>query len=91
MQELHQLGLALLKIPTGKFVLIGHTDARGSDHYNEQLSRRRALAVLHILTSNYKIPAARLVATGMGERQLIAGIHPDHEANRRVEVVNLGQ
>jgi outer membrane protein OmpA-like peptidoglycan-associated protein len=89
-QQLHQLGVALQKMPDGKFNLVGHTDARGSDDYNMTLSQRRAAAVVAILVTKYNIPIVQLIPSGQGERELLAGLPPDHEANRRVEVVNLG-
>jgi outer membrane protein OmpA-like peptidoglycan-associated protein len=88
--QLHQLALALSKLGTGKIHVIGHTDAVGSDHYNLTLSQRRALFVVSALISHYKISNIQFVPTGFGKAQLLPGLPPDHEANRRVEVVNLG-
>jgi outer membrane protein OmpA-like peptidoglycan-associated protein len=44
----------------------GHTDSQGDDAHNQQLSERRARAVVSYLTE-HGIPAARLSASGKGE------------------------
>jgi outer membrane protein OmpA-like peptidoglycan-associated protein len=66
----------------------GHTDSRGSDAYNMNLSRQRAEAVRDYLISK-GIAADRLSAKGYGESQPIAGNATDEDRfqNRRVELV----
>jgi outer membrane protein OmpA-like peptidoglycan-associated protein len=44
----------------------GHTDSRGSDQYNENLSDRRANAVMDYLVS-HGVPRSKLTAVGRGE------------------------
>jgi outer membrane protein OmpA-like peptidoglycan-associated protein len=67
----------------------GHTDNVGTDAYNNDLSSRRAAAVLTALTREYAIAANRLTSAGLGERRpvetndTIAG----RARNRRVELV----
>lgn len=76
----------------------GHTDARGSDEYNQDLSQRRAAAVRDYLVQQHAIDAARLEAVGFGETQPVAPNElPDgsdnpegRQRNRRVEVVVTG-
>lgn len=65
----------------------GHTDATGSDGYNQQLSDRRARAVADYL-SGRGVQTARIGTRGYGETQPIASNDsPDGQAaNRRVEV-----
>ncbi|MGI9492774.1 MAG: OmpA family protein [Geminicoccaceae bacterium] len=71
---------------TGKKLLImGHTDASGSDGYNSQLSQRRAEAVKGYLTTTWNIPASQLQIQGAGEGQPLAGTDPNDGINRRVE------
>jgi OOP family OmpA-OmpF porin len=69
----------------------GHTDSKGSDEYNRDLSERRAHAVRDYLMSK-GIRASRLEAKGYGESDPIAS--NDTEAgrarNRRVELKKLG-
>jgi outer membrane protein OmpA-like peptidoglycan-associated protein len=73
------------------FMLAGHTDARGSDEYNQRLSERRALAVKDFLIAVDHIDPAKLAAVGFGERRLLDPDDPNSARNRRVEIVNLVQ
>ena len=50
----------------------GHTDSVGTDAYNQQLSQRRAQAVVDALVNTYGIAASRLKAVGFGESQPVA-------------------
>lgn len=64
----------------------GHTDSRGPDEYNMELSRRRARAVMRWLTSR-DISEERLEAWGCGE---VVPVESNDSAagrqkNRRVE------
>lgn len=65
----------------------GHTDAKGSDRYNLQLSESRANTVKQYL-SGHGVDASRMVANGFGETQPIADNDTDagRELNRRVEL-----
>ncbi len=74
-----------------RFRVIGHTDAVGGDAANLALSERRALAVVAYLTGQHGIAANRLEATGRGMRELLLPDQPTAAANRRVEIVNLGE
>ncbi len=70
----------------GKTLLIlGHTDATGSDSYNARLSENRAVAVRDYLTTTWNIPAEQLQIQGAGETQPLAGTNPNDGINRRVE------
>jgi outer membrane protein OmpA-like peptidoglycan-associated protein len=69
----------------GKFRIIGHTDASGSEAYNESLSVLRAEEVARYLTAECGIEASRLEVMGLGERLLYDAERPDAETNRRVE------
>ena len=66
-------------------VIEAHTDAKGSDTYNQTLSNRRAISVVNALKT-YNIDSNRLKAVGYGESQPIAS--NDNEEgkalNRRV-------
>lgn len=89
---LNELGLALLDpaLVNSSLVLNGHTDAAGSDIYNQQLSQRRANAVKAYLQSRFHIADHRLIAIGFGEERLLNTYDPLAAENRRVEVVNIG-
>ena len=73
---------------TGQVVVTGHTDADGSDSFNEMLSEQRAAAVLAALQ-----PASgsnvTFVAVGKGEAEPVGDNSTDEgkQANRRVTVV----
>jgi len=70
------------------FVLIGHTDKRGTDQYNQVLSERRAQAVAEFLGTGFQGVAGRLRTEGRGKRELLYSgeTEEDHQLNRRVEV-----
>lgn len=69
-------------------VIEGHTDSRGSERINDQLSYRRAQAVRDYLASR-GVSADRIRAVGLGESRPIAeNASPEGRANnRRVEIV----
>jgi len=70
----------------GRVEVAGHTDARGTDSYNQDLSQRRAEAVAQYLEGRGVDPA-RLVPVGYGESRPIADNDTEAgmEKNRRVE------
>jgi OmpA-OmpF porin, OOP family len=84
-------GVAILKAnPDLRVRIDGHTDARGSDAYNEKLSERRAEAVRKFLIES-GIDGSRLESRGYGETMPAA---PNDTAenmrlNRRVEFTPL--
>lgn len=73
--------------------VVGHTDSRGADAYNQKLSLNRAKRVAKYLTQN-GIKASRVKAQGRGETEPVApneikgADNPDGRAqNRRVEFI----
>ncbi len=91
--KLRRIGEALQSgdlAPYG-FEIAGHTDAVGSDTYNDSLSRRRAEVVVDFLVQNYGIATRRLSSQGYGESRLRDSDAPNSSVNRRVEVKNLGR
>lgn len=72
-----------------KFKIEGHTDAVGSDEYNNDLSRRRADAVKQFLVDQYGIPLSALQSEGKGKSGLADSSNPNSEVNRRVRIVGL--
>ena len=89
--DLMSLGRALTNpaLQGGVFLLSGHTDAKGGQEYNQQLSERRAQSVKAFLMQNFQIPSGNLVATGYGKEQLKNPANPFAAENRRVQVTNL--
>lgn len=92
MLVLRALGAALADpaLKGGRFQIAGHTDAKGTDAYNFDLSRRRAAAVVEHLQNFHGVEPGRLVAVGYGESQLLYPQSPENELNRRVTIVNVG-
>ena len=68
-----------------QFQIIGHTDASGSDSYNQNLSLLRAEEVKRHMVENCGVPDAKLVATGVGEAFPMDPNDPRADVNRRVE------
>ncbi|MHC2330943.1 OmpA family protein [Bradyrhizobium sp. USDA 4454] len=71
------------------FVVAGHTDAAGSEDYNQGLSERRADAIKRYLVDKYGINGTDLVTVGYGKSKLKDPSHPMADVNRRVQVVNV--
>jgi outer membrane protein OmpA-like peptidoglycan-associated protein len=71
------------------FVLAGHTDAKGGDSYNQELSERRADSLKKYLMEKYGIAAADLVTVGYGKTKLKNAGNPAADENRRVQIVNM--
>ena len=71
------------------FVVAGHTDAAGSDGYNQDLSERRADSIKRYLVETFAIPAGNLVTVGYGKTKPKNPGDPMDAANRRVQVVNM--
>jgi outer membrane protein OmpA-like peptidoglycan-associated protein len=74
-----------------EIVITGHTDTMGTDDYNDQLSRERALAIKESLLpilKDYGVAADSVIAVGRGKRELLVQT-PDQTPeprNRRAEV-----
>jgi outer membrane protein OmpA-like peptidoglycan-associated protein len=84
--QLDALAQGIRLLPALKTVVIeGHTDAVGSDMYNEQLSQRRAYAVKRYLVAQHGIDPARLRAVGLGKYEPLPGKDPIAAENRRVQ------
>ncbi len=79
-----------------RVAIIGHTDGRGANGYNDVLSYKRAQEVLNTLVEKYGIPRSRLVLQysgennpeigGLSDSAIRKGIDADQALNRRVEV-----
>jgi outer membrane protein OmpA-like peptidoglycan-associated protein len=86
-QHLSALATNLGKYPDTDLLIVGHTDATGTDAYNMSLSERRAEAVVNYLASQ-GVMRSRLRPTGRGESEPIAtnDTEAGRQQNRRVEV-----
>lgn len=86
--NLSKLVEVLQKYPDTNIEIIGHTDSKGTDAYNQALSERRANSVASYLRSQ-GISSTRLTAKGMGESDPVASNDTEEgqSQNRRVEFV----
>lgn len=96
MPELEKLKKLMEENPQYIIEIGSHTDARGSDHYNQRLSQRRAEAVVRWL-SDKGISRSRLVARGYGEQinvndcvNNVPCTEREHQMNRRTEFKVIG-
>ncbi|MBI5261122.1 MAG: OmpA family protein [Bradyrhizobium sp.] len=71
------------------FVVAGHTDAIGSDGFNQDLSARRADTIKRYLVEKYGLNGSDLVTVGYGKAKLKDAANPTAPVNRRVQVVNM--
>ena len=88
--ELHKLLRIMKEQPKVSIEVTGHTDSDGSEDYNIDLSRRRALAVHRFLLQN-GIASRRLRVKGAGEGRPVASNETEEgrAQNRRVEITVL--
>lgn len=82
----------LMQNPTLKIELSSHTDSRGKDAYNMDLSQRRAESAVNYLVGK-GVSRDRLEARGYGESRLLNSCangvscsEDAHQANRRTEI-----
>ncbi len=83
---LDKLAAGIAKFERPRVDISGHTDSTGSTGKNQDLSARRAIAVMNYLTTN-GVNGERLRAIGVGESQPIADNNTlaGRQQNRRVE------
>jgi outer membrane protein OmpA-like peptidoglycan-associated protein len=86
--NLNNLAASLQQYPETEVLIIGHTDATGTDSYNLNLSERRSGSAANVLSS-YGVPRDRIRTMGRGESEPIADNSTEWgmQQNRRVEVV----
>ena len=94
----------LMENPTIIIELSSHTDVRGSDEYNLNLSQKRAESCVNYLINEKEIPKTRITAMGYGETKTLddctkyaecpqdqSGDCPCHQQNRRTEFKIIGE
>lgn len=86
--QMERIAQFMQKNPEAKVMVEGHTDSRGSDQYNEELSQRRAQAVQDALATR-GVDRSRVEAIGRGEAYPVASndTPAGRQQNRRVELV----
>lgn len=87
-ENLTNLAESLRKYSDTDVLIVGHTDATGSDNYNQGLSERRAASAAAFLASN-GVTRTRVQTAGRGEGEPIETNETaeGRAQNRRVEVV----
>jgi len=90
-RQVLELGRALTRPPLNQrsFLIVGHTDKRGSAAYNQTLSEKRAASVKAALERGFPSLVGRLETRGRGEAELLysGDTEVDHQLNRRVKVM----
>jgi outer membrane protein OmpA-like peptidoglycan-associated protein len=92
--SLRKVGTVLRAYGRSQVTVEGHTDAKGSDTYNQKLSERAA-AVVGWLNAKAGLGGERLTARGLGAQKPVApNVRADgsddpegRRRNRRVEIV----
>ncbi|AYA38032.1 hypothetical protein D3Y59_13875 [Hymenobacter oligotrophus] len=85
--ELDKLVQTLQDNPDITIELSSHTDARGKDAFNQDLSQRRAQSAVDYIISK-GVDKSRITARGYGETRPVirtAKTEPEHQRNRRTE------
>jgi outer membrane protein OmpA-like peptidoglycan-associated protein len=85
--NLANLAASLNRYPDSEVLIVGHTDSRGEEVYNQRLSENRSDAARAYLVQQ-GVDATRVKAMGMGESEPVDTNDTDEgrQANRRVEV-----
>lgn len=89
--QVEELGRALLRATAGEeFVVEGHASTEGPLAFNDELSQRRAEAIMASLVEGFGFPVSRLEAVGRGIQYpvIIDGVE-DRVRSRRVTVLRL--
>jgi outer membrane protein OmpA-like peptidoglycan-associated protein len=91
LSSVQSLGRALsnANLKGSTFIVAGHTDAIGTEAYNQDLSERRADAIKRYLVDKFGIAGTDLVTVGYGKDKPKDPNAPMDPSNRRVQVVNM--
>lgn len=86
-ENINNLAETLKKYEDTNILIEGHTDSKGAEDYNQDLSEKRAKSVADAL-ANLGVRNVRMEEIGYGENQPIADNETDagRQQNRRVEV-----
>lgn len=86
-----RIATILRQYPDKQIVVEGHTDATGSDSYNQKLSEDRAASVREALVAG-GVDASKITSQGFGESTPVASNDnaAGRQQNRRVEIIVLG-
>ncbi|MDR3257993.1 MAG: OmpA family protein [Fusobacteriaceae bacterium] len=86
-RPLNEIANVLIDYPETRIIVSGHTDSDGSEHYNLELSERRAQSIKNYLTRR-GVRGSRISTVGYGEYEPIASNRTTSgkAQNRRVEI-----
>lgn len=86
-QNLAEFAESMKEFEDTDILIVGHTDAKGSEEYNQDLSERRAKSAGDYLEQQ-GLTSSRLMVTGKGESEPVASNETaeGRQQNRRVEV-----
>jgi outer membrane protein OmpA-like peptidoglycan-associated protein len=88
MTQWDEMATFISKFPEDTFLVVGHTDERGSDKYNLKMSEAYAKRFRNVLLSMGKgIDTLRIKTIGASSTECVipnAQTEPEHEQNRRV-------
>lgn len=89
---LNEVAQVLVEFPKTAIVVQGHTDATGTELYNQGLSERRAVSVKNFLIGR-SIDPNRIAAIGYGESMPVASnaTVSGRQLNRRVDLLLKGK
>jgi outer membrane protein OmpA-like peptidoglycan-associated protein len=79
---------SMSQVKIKKIIVVGHTDDKGSEEYNQELSQSRAETVAAIIRQKFNLATDQVEALGYGESQPIATNKTDkgRHINRRCEL-----
>lgn len=85
--NLGELAKSFDKYDGSDILIIGHTDATGSEEYNQNLSERRANSAASYLVSQ-GVKGSRIRTLGLGETEPVATNETEagQQTNRRIEI-----
>jgi len=91
-EKLARFAGVVLAHPSLNLAVEGHTDATGSDEFNQKLSEQRAESVRAYLVEQ-GLPQANITAQGFGKTMPVAdnGTAAGRQQNRRVEIIVSGE
>lgn len=84
-EKLYYVASVLKNNPDLKVVVVGNTDAVGSEGYNNVLSYNRAKSAIETLVSQFGVSRDRLILNWAGEGTKLIPTNTSNAANRRAE------
>ena len=88
MTQWDEMATFISNFPEDTFLVVSHTDERGSKKYNLKLSERQAASFRQLLVNmNRGVDPQRIKSIGAGSTECVipnAQTEPEHEQNRRI-------